>query len=965
MAGVRIPGAVYRLQFNQACGFAQAKEIVPYLHALGITDLYASPLLAARRESPHGYDVIDPTRLNPELGDEAEFAALTGLLRQHGMGLLLDIVPNHMAAGTENAWWCDVLQNGQESTYAGYFDLDWRPVTPGLAGKVLLPVLGAPFSQVLENGELTLALAEDGFWIHYFEQRWPLGPGTSIRLLTGWAAELVQAPGLDRAAGQALADMQKIAPAMPPSASAQELNLAFAQMLAIFWRLYHTDPKVKAFADEHIRRLNGRPGEPQSFARLEQILAEQAYRPAFWRVAREEINYRRFFDVSGLVSVRVEQAAVFAATHTLIDRLAAAGQVTGLRIDHIDGLHDPEEYLDRLQARLAGNSKPPGFYVVAEKILSNGESLPEGWPVFGTTGYDFMHLVNGLSVDTRGMAELTRLYARLSGLNEDYSAVVYQQKQRAMEELFAGEVRTLTRQLGALAKDDRYGHDLTLAELERAIVQVTACLTVYRTYIRHFTVPEQDRRYIICAVKEAARRCPAAGPACAFLARLLLLDFPPGLPPEKQQAWLDFVMRWQQFTGPVMAKGAEDTALYIYHRLVSLNEVGGDPQTVGISVAEFHRRNQARQARWPHTINATSTHDTKRSEDVRARINVLSEITSLWERHVERWRYWNHQKKPVVNGRPVPEGNMEYFIYQTLVGAWPLQEAEIPSFRQRLESYLRKAAREAKLYTSWLEPAEDYEKALQKFVTAILSPAADNLFLPDFQEFQKVVAFYGALNSLAQTLLKITSPGLPDFYQNTEVWHFRLVDPDNRHPVDFRTLAGNLTALQQAEYDNGPPQLLPDLLASWQDGRVKLYLIYKTLHFRREHRELFAGGEYIPVNAAGPKGGHICAFARKQDRGWVLVAVPRLPARLCLSTRSPAALEPPATSLLLPGELWQESSLTLPGEAPGRWHNILTGEVLAATSAGERVHGQNTLPLEEVFQNFPVALLAGGDTLHL
>lgn len=963
MADGRIPSAVYRLQFNQACGFAQAREIVPYLHALGITDLYASPLLAARRGSPHGYDVIDPARLNPELGDEDAFAALIGMLRRHGMGLLLDIVPNHMAAGTENAWWCDVLRNGQESPYAAYFDLDWRPATPGLSGKVLLPVLGAPFSQVLENGELTLALAEDGFRVCYGDQHWPLAPGTSVRLLTEWLAALFQTPGLDNAIIQALADMQKIAQEIPRPAGARELNTALPQMLAIFWRLYRADSKVEAFTDACLQRLNGRRGEPQSFARLEQILDDQAYRLSFWRLAREEINYRRFFDVSGLVSVRVEQEHVFAATHAFIARLAATGQVTGLRVDHIDGLRDPEQYLNRLQALLAGNNRPPSFFVVAEKILSNGETLPEEWPVFGTTGYDFMHLVNGLSVDTRGMAELTRLYARYSGLTEDYSTVVYQQKQRAMAELFAGEVRTLARQLGALAKDDRYGHDLTLAELEQAIVQVTACLPVYRTYIRRFTVPEQDRRQITFAVEAAARRCPASAPACNFLKRLLLLNFPFGLPPAKQQAWLDFVLRWQQFTGPVMAKGAEDTALYIYHRLVSLNEVGGEPQTTGIPVAEFHRRNQARQARWPHTMNATSTHDTKRSEDVRARINVLSEITPLWERRVDRWRYWNHPKKPVVQGRHVPDGNMEYLIYQTLVGAWPLREEEIPAFRRRLEDYLLKAAREAKLDTSWLEPAEDYEKALQNFVAAILFPAADNLFLQDFKEFQQVIAVYGALNSLAQTLLKITSPGLPDFYQNTEVWHFSLVDPDNRRPVDFRALAASLAQLQRAVNDGGPPQLLPDLLASWEDGRVKLYLIYQALHFRRAHQELFAGGEYIPVAAAGPQAGHVCAFARKHSRSWVLVAVPRLPARLCLAARSPAARELPATGLLLPCEVWQDSSLILDGGAPGSWRDIFTGEVLSVTtSAGDRAHGENILPLKEVFQNFPVALLAGGDT---
>lgn len=727
MVSLRIPAATYRLQFNRQFRFAEARALVPYLDALGVTDLYASPLLGARRGSFHGYDVTDPTRLNPVLGDEEAFVALTEALQQCGMGLLLDIVPNHMAASSENPWCQDVLRNGRNSSYATHFDIDWRPARPGLANKILLPILGASYGKVLENQELTLMLAEDGFWVCYYEKRLPLSPSSSIRILAHWTEAMARALGAGHPAVLQLRDLLDALEKLPDRTEKQKFT-AFIQSWKRFLHLYSTLSEVKAFVDKELRTLNGQKGDPRSFDHLDQILAEQAYRLVFWRVANEEINYRRFFDVSDLVAVRVEEEHVFEATHDLIFRLVEAGHITGLRIDHIDGLHDPEAYLSRLQNRLSGAGQRPGFYVVAEKILSGDEELPAGWQVYGTTGYDFLNTVNGLFVDERGAADLHELYVRLSGSGEDFAAMVYKQKRRVMTELFASEVRTLAQQLGLLAGKNRYGLDLTLTQLEQALIEVTACLSVYRTYTRDFTVTDRDRRYIEHAVEEAVRRCPAAGPACDFLSRVLLVKFPDFLTAEQQQAWLRLVMRWQQLTGPIMAKGFEDTTLYICNRLVSLNEVACEPQTMGISTAKFHRRNKLRQDRWPHTINASSTHDTKRSEDVRARINVLSEIPSAWAQRVERWRCWNAPKKPVVNGRPVPEGNTEYLIYQTLVGAWPLREEEIPAFRERLKAYLVKAAREAKLYTSWLDPNIDYENALETFAASILEPANGNCF---------------------------------------------------------------------------------------------------------------------------------------------------------------------------------------------------------------------------------------------
>ncbi|TEB06122.1 Maltooligosyl trehalose synthase [Pelotomaculum schinkii] len=937
------PAATYRIQFNRHFSFAGARTLVPYLQDLGMTELYASPLLKARRGSPHGYDVTDPTSLNPELGSEEDFTALTETLRQHGMGLLLDIVPNHMAAGAENPWWLDTMRNGPGSPYAGFFDIDWNPISPGLAGKVLLPILGEPYGKALENRELTLEATEDGLWIRYFDHRLPLSPGSSGRILAGWSRELAGVQGrppLPQLTGL-LNMLEKPAP-------------DFVHAWVIFWRLYNTYPWIKTFTDHKLDVFNGKKGVPQSFDRLDGLLSEQYSRLAFWRSAREKINYRRFFDVSSLVSLRMEDEKVFEATHSLILNLARSGQVTGLRIDHVDGLRDPYSYLARLQDRLSCRGDLSSFYVVVEKILGDDEDLPTAWPVSGTTGYDFLNTLNGIFVDRCGAAELDRLYTGLTGSGEDFETVVYTQKKRVIAELFAGDTRTLAHRLGRLAEEDRWGREFTLAELEQALVEITARLGVYRTYINDFNVAAQDRFYIEQAAAGGMQGNPSAGPACKFLKRVLLLEFPDYLSPDQRASWLRFTMRWQQFTGPVMAKGCEDTALYMYNRLVSLNEVGGRPGTAGIPVEEFHRRNKIRIERWPCAINATSTHDTKRSEDVRARINVLSEIPAAWERRVERWRQWNDSQKPLLHGRPVPDENTELFIYQTLVGAWPLQEEDMADFGNRLRAYLVKAAREAKVHTSWLYPDPEYESALEKFVTSILEPRDGNLFLQEFTRFQKITAYYGALSSLGQALLKITSPGIPDFYQGTELWNLSLVDPDNRRPVDFKTRVRLLAELKEEdEKAGGGLHLAQTLLSCWPDGRIKLYLIYKALNFRRAHRDLFITGKYIPLAATGHGQEHTCAFARRLESCWSLTVVSLLLAKLQISNRSAHCEDGLPETGFLPGKAWEDSALILPAQSPGRWLNIFTGEVLNAN----REDGKNTLPLASLFHSLPVALL--------
>lgn len=928
----RIPTATYRLQFNRDFTLAQARELVPYLDALGINDIYSSPLLAARQGSPHGYDVTDPTRLNPELGGEEGLRSLAAALQERGMGLLLDIVPNHMAASHENPWWVDFLRWGASSPFAGFFDLAWQPAKPSLAGKVILPILGRPYAEALEKGEIALSLTPGGFGTAYYRWWFPLNPPSHGRVLA-YGLERLEVPN-------------------PPAGKLAELSRAFshtpsreefAGACKELWELYRQDRAVKGFLDGLLALANGQGGSAPDAAFLHEILERQHYRLAFWRLAAKEAGYRRFFDVADLVALRMEEPEVFSATHALVLALVREGVVTGLRIDHIDGLRDPLGYLARLQEHLAAGGKG-GVYVVVEKVLGGDEELPPAWPVHGTTGYEFLNLLNGLFVDGEGLAALDELYRQVSGREKTLEEETYKAKKKVMKHIFGGEVFALALLLDEAAAGDPGGRDVAFCELEEAIIELTACLPVYRTYLRGEEVGGCDRSYIALAVEKALAQRPELQRALMLLQKVLLLEVP------DRRAALEFALRWQQFTGPVMAKGFEDTALYTFNRLLSLNEVGAGQELREVTPEEFHRRNGERLASRPHGILATSTHDTKRSEDVRARLNVLAEIPRLFCAHLEFWREVNRAKKPHVGGRAVPGGNMEFFLYQTLLGAWPLASEEEEDFRGRLKGYLIKAAREAKEETSWLSPDPAYEEALLEFAEAILAPGEDNLFLKDFLTLQRKVAFYGAINSLSQVLLKIASPGVPDFYQGCEMWDFSLVDPDNRRPVDFARRASCLRELEEKEGACGPAALAAELLDSWTDGRIKLYLTSRALRFRRAHRDLFAGGAYIPLEAVGPFCRHVCAFARHQGKRWALAAAPRLAARLAMRRASPCA-ELPLTAPLDEG-VWGDTALTLPDGAPRAWRNVFTGEEVQA-------EGGEALPLAAIFRSFPVALLEG------
>lgn len=958
---LRVPVATYRIQLSLSFRFQDARDLVPYLHELGIGDLYASPRFKARKGSSHGYDVADPQRVSSELGTEREFQELVEKLQHYRMGLLLDIVPNHMTASQENPWWMDVLENGPSSRYASYFDIDWHPPTTKAAflqdNKVLLPVLGSLYGDALENQELAVRLDERGFFVRYNEHRFPLDPKSYELILTRFADRLREgSPDAERPAREVAAILTQIGEmpaftAATPDACQQRRELGH-RIKERIWRLYQRNPASKRVLDEILHYFGGTREEPSGVQELDNLMLAQPYRLAHWKTGLEELNYRRFFDISDLVGLRVEDPTVFADRHDVILQLVRDGSVSGLRVDHIDGLYDPSSYLQMLQQAAGEGAAQPGrqnLYIVVEKILGERESLPEEWPVAGTTGYDFLNALNALFVDPEGTEKLEAIYAAFTGASVPFADVCYEGNKKVIGQLFSAELHALSHHLGKLAALDRRARDLPLHELVQALIEVTACLPIYRTYARTLEVAPRDRVFIARALELARRRAPAgkiSDEALAFLRRVLLLE-PPAYLPDGKREFLRFVMRWQQFTGPVMAKGLEDTASYIHNSLLSLNEVGSDParESLPLDVSAFHLFNQERQRKWPHTLSATSTHDTKRSEDVRARINVLSELAAEWGAALRRWSRWNKGKKRRVKDHDAPAPHEEVALYQTLLGAWPLDESEMEGLGKRVKAYLLKAAREAKVHTDWINQDDQHETALADFVDAILDQSSRNRFLTDFLQLQKKVAYFGAFNSLAQVLLKITSPGVPDFYQGTELWDFSLIDPDNRRAVDFPRRVRLLEALHAPD-PNRLLALVQQLLESWQDGRIKLYVTSKTLAFRREHLGLLLEGEYIALETSKKRSDNVCAFARRSGADWAVVVVPRLLSKVA-----------DAGTLPLGNAVWGTTSILLPAGAPAAWRNQLTGERIVADSA----NGKGSLRLGSLFSALPLALLACED----
>jgi len=946
MAKPRIPITCYRLQFNNHFTFRDAQAVLGYLERLGITDIYASPLLQSRRGSGHGYDVTDPTRIDSDLGSEEQFEAFQIDLHARGMGLLLDIVPNHMAASHENPWWMDVLENGPGSPYASFFDIDWHAPSRTLENKILLPVLGGFYGDVLQNQEVRVLFEAGSFRLQYNDSFFPLAPKSYRRILKH------RQDGFEAGAGSSSAAFQEFLGILSGLNSlsdretltvdaAGERRLQTEALKERLRQLHDANPEFRKFLAENIGQFNGKRGDVASFRLLDRLLSEQAYVLAYWRNVNEEINYRRFFTITDLVGVRVEDPTVFESIHAVIFRLVEKGAVDALRIDHIDGLRDPFGYLRRLQDRLGGGEKEKSepFYVVVEKILSGAETLPPEWPVHGTTGYDYLNIANRLFVDPQGTEAIEKIYFRFLLAHPGYQDVLYRKKKLVMATLLGVEMRALGRQLGILAESDRFARDLPRTELAAALVETTACFSVYRTYTRSVTLTREAKGYVEAAVDAARGRCPQiAAASFDFVCDVLLLREGDHLFPDQREARLAFVLRWQQSTGPIVAKGQEDTVLYVYCPLISLNDVGGDPLPTSKTVPEFDAYIQDRRRDWPFSMNSTATHDTKRGEDVRARINVLSEVPAEWRRHLDLWSRQNARKKTRVGNQTAPDRVEEIFLYQTLLGAWPLDDKELPEFQKRMHDYTEKATREAMVHTRWTRPNLPHEHALIHFLDGLFR---DKKFLADFLSWQRKLAYYGMCNGLAQTLLKITSPGIPDIYQGCELWDLRLVDPDNRRAVDYQRRIELLDRIE-AQSPQGGVEFCREITRNWQDGAIKLYLLAKVLGFRRAHRELFFEGQWLPLSATGARKENVLAYARRHEQSWAIALVPRFLARA-----------------KAPGEwnrmraFWKSTEAALPPTAPSTWHNILTGESLQCTAR----RGRKYLPVGAVLENFPVALL--------
>lgn len=976
--GFRVPVSTYRLQFHCDLRFDDARALVPYLAKLGITDCYTSPFLQARPGSPHGYDICNHNQLNTELGSEEEYVAFTDALAAHEMGQIVDFVPNHMGIDAAiNPWWRDVLENGQCSPFAGSFDIDWHPVKPELKDKILLPILGDQYGLVLERGELSVIFNCGTFTLRYFDHQLPLNPRQFSMLLDHDLESLRLALGDEH---PDLVEYLSILTALrnlPAHTETDAVRVAerhrekevARERLA---RLAAGAPVIQRHIETAVGAFNGTPGHPSSFDRLHSLLEAQPYRLASWQTASHEINYRRFFDINQLAGLHMEDPQVFAATHGLILRLIREGGVSGIRLDHIDGLFDPGQYLERLQQSVreqlpaAPHDTAHGqhLYVVTEKILSAGELLPERWPTAGTSGYDFLNELNGLFVNRRNHQALQRVYRRFTGFRKAFADTVYEGKKLIMDTAMASELNVLAHALSHVSEQDRRTRDFTLNSLRDVLQEIIACFPIYRTYITDAGATKADRDAIETAIRRARRRNPTMEPSIfEFLRNTLLPDPQSG----DYALRLAFAMKFQQYTGPVQAKGLEDTACYRYNLLASLNEVGGDPGRFGCPSADFHAANQQRRQRYPFTMLASSTHDTKRGEDVRARLNVLSELPEDWGHNLSTWAKINATNRPLVEGERAPDRNDEYLFYQTLLGVWPpgadanaIQHDK--SLLNRLRDYMLKAVREAKVHTSWTPQNHAYEAAVARFVDRTLTGPTAERFLAAFQPFQNRVARLGMLNALSQLLLKVTSPGVPDFYQGTELWDLNLVDPDNRRPVDYAVRQQLLDALEPLLNDFAPAmsaarriEAVREMLARWEDGRIKLFLTATTLRLRRQRPALFQSGAYEALEAEGDLADHVVALARRHHYDAVIAVVPRLLVPLTTAVRP----------LPVGVGTWGMTRLRLPTELSNwSYYNVLTEEYLQP----ETWDGVTGLSLGAVLQTCPVALViataTGAASLH-
>jgi (1->4)-alpha-D-glucan 1-alpha-D-glucosylmutase len=908
------PVATYRVQLTADFGFDAASAIVPYLKSLGITHLYASPFMKSRKGSTHGYDIVDHTRLNPELGGDAGFERLSAALKAHDLGLILDFVPNHVGVHfADNPWWLDVLEWGPASRHAISFDIDWDTLPYRARGGVLLPIIGTSYGEALEGGEIELRFdaAEGSFSAWYFEHRLPIAPeryGEVLRTV------VKQAGAADTAAGKRILDLASRHKGLrhPDRDEAPAFKAELRQ--------------IDGAADIIARGLEAyRAGEGRSaqILALHHLLERQHYKLGHWRLASSEINYRRFFDVNTLAGLRVEDAGTFDAIHSLVKRLIAEDKLQGLRLDHIDGLRDPAQYFQRLRRLIQaaqGNTKP--FYVVIEKILGEDEKLKPFTGVHGTTGYEWLNVITRVLVEGSGLEPLDEIWRQVSNLSPKFDPQLKQAKRRVLETLLLSEFTVLNRLLARIAGGHYSTRDFSADALRQAFELYVLHFPVYRTYLTAAGPAAHDRALIAQTIEKARADWFGADEGLFdFLRDALTLDLlKPGRAAHSKPRVRRFALKVQQFTGPTMAKSLEDTAFYRYHRLLALNEVGGDPAAHALSIDAFHAMMRTRAKQWPHGMTATATHDTKRGEDARARLLALAELPGEWSSAVSRWKILNAPHLVLQADMRAPSAAFEYMLYQTLLGAWPL-EGRDDCFLERIQAYALKASREGKRETSWLNPHAAYEAGLRTFIARILDRTKSAEFLDSLQNFAQRTALLGALNSLSQITLKATLPGVPDFYQGTEFWDLSLVDPDNRRPVDFATRAAVLASVESPDWSS--------LTQNWSNGHIKLAWTRHLLKLRTELAALFADGDYQPLEVSGPHRDQVIAYARRHGRDAAIVAVSR-------------SLAPLSDA----GRVW-------PGAGAYQGAIVTTGYTV---DDAQKTNGASELPLANLFQHMPVAI---------
>lgn len=870
----RTPEATYRLQFNHQFTFQQALGLVEYLQELGISHCYASPLFKAKPGSLHGYDVIDYNQLNPEIGTQEEFYAFTDALRERNMGLVIDIVPNHMnISDSENHWWQDVLKNGPSSAYAAYFDINWHS-SPDLGNKILLPVLKRDYWETLKNHDLKVIYDQEAFFVQLSDMKLPTDPLT--------------------------------------------------------WKLILN-------SHEYLNTLNSNE------KLLDAFLNAQHYRLCEWKKGNEQINYRRFFDILDLVGINIEKPEVFRAVHASIFDWIQKDAVQGLRIDHVDGLRNPEEYLHQLKLHC-----PHILYTIVEKILIGNEKLRRQWPIQGTVGYDFLTQLNGLFVRQPNKQTIEEIYCSFTGAAKNVFQHIYESKKLILRMSLISELDALAQNLFKIAEQEDPSNHFTKDKLREGICEIIACFPVYRSYIcnegsERKEIDEEDRQIILSTISKAKKlHSPIKGSIYDFIKKILLQEYPFDLSEEQKCERQNFILQFEQLTAAVMGKGLEDTAFYRFYPLVSLNEVGGNLYDFGIDLESFHKKNLERCNFWPHTMLSTSTHDTKHSEDVRARINVLSEIPDQWHQALQRWSEENRQYKIRLNSCFAPDKNEEYFFYQNLIGTWPLEPLpplQYLEYVHRIQNYMEKSIKEAKIHTNWIVPNKQYDEAIHQFVEQVLGSGPNqNAFLRDFSTFIPKIMAAGMLNSLSQLLIKFTSPGIPDIYQGNEIWDFSLVDPDNRRPVDFLYRQTLLKKMREESAKKSSLDFIESLLQWPEDGKLKLFITKKTLQIRKKLEHLFKLGEYLPLNTQGPKQEHVIAFARIFENKAVIVISTRFFTSLLLDS-----------SLMTPPTLWKNTKVLLSASLRGKtFKNAFTDTLIAP---------EVSIDLEKELYPFPFALL--------